>query len=152
MSSNDFEKIAASIRVHFCPLCNASFGCEVDDNDCFCIGQEYCDDWRKPHCPACYATRKEEEKCNCLTGQMTKGMYHHQECPRRDRDQPDQPSMVNYIQGLVMRDLTNFIGKPIGPYTDKNGDPCTACPKGECSCSACRSCYCADCLEERSKK
>ncbi len=113
-SSNDFERIASDVRVHFCPLCKASFGCETDsDGDCYCIGQEYCEDWRKPHCPHCYSQRKEEEKCDCLTGQMTKGLYHHQECPRRDRDQPEQGDMVNYVKGLIMRDLSGFIGKKI---------------------------------------
>jgi|SRR5271166_790102 len=149
MSSNDFEKIAAEVRVHFCPLCKASFGCEADeDGDCYCIGQEYCEDYRKPHCPACYGTRKEEEKCNCLTGQMTKGMYHHQECPRRDRDQPDHTLMASYIKGLIMRDLSAFVGG----YTDMYGNPCTACDKGDCRCPKCSACNCADCREERSNR
>lgn len=162
--SNDFEKIAADLRMHFCPLCKASFGCEFDeDGDCDCIGQEYCDDWRKPHCPHCHSLRKSEEKCNCLTGQMTKDLYHHPECPRRDRDQPETGDVVNYIKGLIMRDLSGFIGAKLVPMqpleyievsftVDTNLNPCTACDMAYCTCSACLACQCADCAEERKQK
>lgn len=59
----DFEKISASIRIHFCPECKASFGCEVDeDGDCDCEGYKY--NWSRPWCPNC-VEQKNLERCTC---------------------------------------------------------------------------------------
>ena|SRR5271163_2356551 len=147
MSSNDFEKIAAEVRLHFCPLCSASFGCEFEDGDCNCVGQEYSDDYRKPWCPHCFDLRKAELKCTCNC-RWSGGWCHSQTCPKYDPDQQDPAKMMSYISGLIRRDLTAFIGG----YTDKYGNPCTACDKGECRCEKCSACNCADCREERSSR
>lgn len=104
--TNDFEKIASSLRMHFCPVCKASFGCEVDeDQDCDCIGEKYAADWRKPWCPNCHEQRAEEDKCRCLTGRMTSGRFHNPECRQYDGNDMSQQDMRDYIQGLTLRDL-----------------------------------------------
>jgi hypothetical protein len=145
--SCDFEKIAADLRMHFCPLCKASFGCEHEEGECDCIGQEYADDWRKPWCPHCYDLKKQEAICNCNC-RWTGGWCHSQDCPKYDEDQQDPEKMAAFIKGLVIRDLS-AVTTVINGYTDAYGNPCTACDKGECHCEKCRACKCADCKEER---
>jgi hypothetical protein len=111
--SNDFEKIAADLRMHFCPICKASFGCEFDeDGDCDCVGQEYADDWRKPWCPHCFELRKDELKCTCAC-RWSGGWCHFKDCPKYDPDQEDPAKMQAYIAGLIRRDLSQFIGKKV---------------------------------------
>lgn len=57
--SHDFERISASLHIHFCPQCKASFGCEQEDGSCECKGKEF--NWKKPWCPNCV----EKEECTC---------------------------------------------------------------------------------------
>ncbi len=55
----DFDDIAASVRVHFCPQCKSSFGCVTEDGGCGCEGLEM---GPRPWCPPCVAR---ETCCAC---------------------------------------------------------------------------------------
>ena len=111
--SHDFEKIAADLRMHFCPLCKSSFGCEHDeDGDCDCVGQEYAADWRKPWCPNCYDQRKAELQCTCNC-KWSGGWCHSKDCARYDPDQEDPAKLASYIAGLMRRDMSEYIGRKL---------------------------------------
>jgi hypothetical protein len=88
----DFEDIARSVRIHFCPQCKASFGCVADeDGDCDCEGAEF--DWKRPWCPPCV----QKEQCtacprwNCTCDKCSDCDCTDCKSERRQRDSGEGP-------------------------------------------------------------
>jgi len=88
----DFDDIASSVRIHFCPECEASFGCVTDeDGDCDCEGAEF--NARKPWCPPCVA----KEQCvacprwNCTCDKCTDCDCTDCRSERKQRDSGEGP-------------------------------------------------------------
>lgn len=122
----DFDKIAADVRIHFCPECKASFGCETDeDGDCCCIGCNY--NWSKPWCPIC-VERKEDENCNCLGKRADGSGHHNQMCPAyveppeenrltteaiREASQKEIDQYYEAIRTAIRKDLDKYIGRKL---------------------------------------
>lgn len=121
--SHDFEKISASLRMHFCPECKASFGCILDDDgDCACEGKEF--DWRKPWCPNCV----EKEECtscprfNCRCEKCTNCTCSDCREERTMRENGEAPydysgpscSIEESIREAFKKDLDQYLGRPLG--------------------------------------